>query len=392
MKVHLIPSNDLDGDLYTRVLCLLQAVPGVNKFMSSASGNILLPEDIREQQEIPDKQSFEKKSFDYPSMQRTASMRPGRTWSFPHIRWSVGWRDIFHEVQAYRERYQIPTDQFAILLTPTANKKNWFALLDESKPFNGFIHTDEWEHYISCDPAIPVAFEVVALILQKHIFQKYSDIERLTHERAIGCISDLCIKKSDIILKMRTADICPTCMTSVQAHLSLPEIHHALAILESLRVKMLYAQNFKQNSPPSRLTIGRGGRIFLKDYENIEIRMPSMEKALYILFLRYPEGLFLSELKNYHTELVDIYVKISFRGVLDDMKERINKLINNEDDNKSKEKSEGYDQISVKLSRIKKAFTDAIGSSLADQYIIQGANAEKKLIKLDREMVQNVLL
>jgi hypothetical protein len=120
--------------------------------------------------------------------------------------------------------------------------------------------------------------------------------------------------------------------------------------------------------------------------------MPTMEKALYILFLRYPEGLFLSELKNYHTELVDIYVKISFRGVLDDMKERINKLINNEDDNKSKEKSEGYDQISVKLSRIKKAFTDAIGSSLADQYIIQGANAEKKLIKLDREMVQNVLL
>jgi hypothetical protein len=237
-----------------------------------------------------------------------------------------------------------------------------------------------------------VAFEVVALILQKHIFQKYSDIERLTHERAIGCISDLCIKKSDIILKMRTADICPTCMTSVQAHLSLPEIHHALAILESLRVKMLYAQNFKQNSPPSRLTIGRGGRIFLKDYENIEIRMPSMEKALYILFLRYPEGLFLSELKNYHTELVDIYVKISFRGVLHDMKERINKLINNEDDNKSKEKSEGYDQISVKLSRIKKAFTDAIGSSLADQYIIQGANAEKKLIKLDREMVQNILI
>jgi len=68
MKVHLIPSNDLDGDLYTRVFCLLQAVPGVNKFISSGSGNILLPDDIREQQEIPDKQSFEKKSFDYPSM------------------------------------------------------------------------------------------------------------------------------------------------------------------------------------------------------------------------------------------------------------------------------------------------------------------------------------
>ncbi len=376
MKVHLIPSNDLDGDLYTRVFCLLQAVPGVNKFISSGSGNILLPDDIREQQEIPDKQSFEKKSFDYPSMQRTASMRPGRTWSFPHIRWSVGWRDIFHEVQAYRERYQIPTDQFAILLTPTANKKNWFALLDENKPFNGFIHTDEWEHYISCDPAIPVAFEVVALILQKHIFQKYSDIERLTHERAIGCISDLCIKKSDIILKMRTADICPTCMTSVQAHLSLPEIHHALAILESLRVKMLYAQNFKQNSPPSKLMIGKGGRIFLTDYENIEIRMPSMEKALYILFLRHPEGLYLSSLEHYRKELIDIYCQISTRGMREDMNQRITDLLN-----------ALRDQLSVKLSRIKKAFTDAIGASLADWYIIQGPNSERKSIKLNPSLV-----
>jgi hypothetical protein len=45
------------------------------------------------------------------------------------------------------------------------------------------------------------------------------------------------------------------------------------------------------------------------------------------------------------------------------------------------------DQISVKISRIRKAFTDAIGASLADHYIIQGPNAEKKLIKLDRNLV-----
>jgi hypothetical protein len=377
MKVNLIPTNDLDGDLYTRVLGLLQAVPGVNKFISSGLDTIFIPEEMREEEEIPDKETFEKKIFEYPEVIR--SRRATRIWTFPHIRKAARWRDIFQEIQDFRENYSIPEDQFAILLTPTANKKNWFALLDENSPYNGFIHTDEWEHYISCDPAIPIAFEVVALTLQKHIFQKYSDIERLTHERAIGCISDLCIKKSDIILKMRTADICPKCMTIVQEHLSLPEIHHALAILESLRVKMLFAQNFKQNSPPSRLTIGKGGRIFLTDYENIEIRMPSMEKALYILFLRHPDGLHISSLSDYRNELTDIYSQISTRGMAEDMARRITEMTNILND-----------QISVKLSRIKKAFTDAIGLSLADQYIIQGANAEKKGIKLDRSLVAGI--
>jgi hypothetical protein len=299
-----------------------------------------------------------------------------RTWTFPHIRRAVRWTDLFSEIQEYREESAIPDGQFVILLTPTANKKNWFALLDEKRPYNGFIHTDEWEHYMSCDTAIPIAFEVVALTLQKHIFTKYADVERLTHERAIGCVSDLCMKKTDIILKMRTADICPDCMSRVQSQLSMPEIHHALSVLESLRIKMLYSQNFRQNSPPSQLKIGRGGRLFLTDYENIEIRMPSMEKALYILFLKHPEGIYLSSLSDHREELREIYRGISTRGLLEDMNRRIDEMTN-----------VLRDQISVKISRIRKSFTDAIGASLADHYIIQGPNAEKKLIKLDRNLL-----
>jgi len=191
-------------------------------------------------------------------------------------------------------------------------------------------------------------------------------------------VSDLCMKKSDIILKMRTADICSACMERVQKNLSMPEIHHALSILESLRVKMLFAQNFRQNSPPSNLVIRRGGRMYLPDYGNIEIRMPTMEKALYILFLRYPEGLYLSSLSDHRGELLDIYSLISTRGnrgVLEDRIKVVTNILK--------------DQMSIKISRIKKAFTDSIGSNLADYYIIQGENAEKKGIKLARHLVEN---
>ena len=382
MKIHLVPDNSLDHDLYVRVLSLLQAVPGVNKFHASGGGEILIPDDMREQQEVETKEKFEKQQFNYP----TYSERPvysksmeRRTWSFPHLRLAARWRDFFSQIRLFREVKAIPEKEFLILLTPIANQKNWFATLDDSNPYNGFVHTDEWEHFIDCDAALPIAFEVMALALQKNIFKDFEEVRVLTHERPIGCVSDLCMKKSDIILKMRTADICPACMERVQKNLSMPEIHHALSILESLRVKMLFAQNFRQNSPPSKLVIKRGGRIYLPDYGNIEIRMPAMEKALYLLFLRYPEGLYLSTItEEYLDELSEIYILVSTRGLREDMRKRIRDM------NQAL-------RISVQISRIKRAFTDAIGANLAEHYIIQGENAEKKGIKISRELVENHL-
>jgi hypothetical protein len=383
MKIHLIPDEALDEELYTRVLSLLQAVPGVNKFYATGEGRLMLPDDMREEQEIPDRDAFEKQEVYYHSQMSEMKSTPPerRVWSFPHKRKAVRWRDLFRSVQEFRETEQIPDQQFAILLTPTANLKNWFASLDEQQPFNGFIHTDEWEHFIPCDPAFPIAFEVVALSLQKSIFETYSQIRERTHEKAIGCVSDLCMKKSDIILKLRTADVCAHCMSRLEQSLSLPEIHHALSVMESLRMKMLFAQNFRQSSPPSKLLIRRNGRMYLTDYGNLEIKMPALEKALYLLFLRHPEGIYLSTLNEYRQELYDLYARISNRGDMEDMRKRIDEMTNIL-----------RDQPSVKISRIKKAFTDALGNALAEHYIIQGENAERKSIKLDRKLVENQLL
>lgn len=383
MKIHLIPDETLDANLYTRVLGLLQAIPGVNKFYPTERGKLMLPEDMIEDQEIPDKDFFEKQRVTYHLLEKESLMEfhSRRTWSFPHVRKAVRWRDLFHMVQEFREEQRVPDGQFAILLTPTANQKNWFALLDADRPFNGFIHTDEWEHFIACDPAFPIAFEVVVLSLQHHLMKFYQETPELRHERSIGCVSDLCMKKSDIILKMRTADICADCMQPLKNGLSLPEIHHALAIMESLRMKMLFAQNFRQTSEPSRMVIKRGGRIYLPDYGNLEIKFATMEKALYFLFLRHPEGIFISSLNEHRQELYDIYTGISRRGMMEDMRQRIDDMTNIL-----------REQASVKISRIKKAFTDAIGHSLADHYIIQGDNAERKMIRIDRRLVEGAIV
>ena len=381
MKIHLIPSHDLEYELYARVLSLLQAVPGINTFHSSGSGRISIPDDMIWEDEVTDREAFEKSDLFFQRHDLTGEQEGqmrNREIRFPHIRGRVSWDELFRQVRECREHYRIPAGEFAILLTPTANEKNWFAMLDEEQPYNGFIHTDEWEHYVSCDPAIPVAFEVIALAFRKHVFSSYSDFRQNAHERPVGCLNDLCMNKNDIILKMRTADVCLECMQKVRGRLSEPEIHHAIFILESLRIRMLYAQNFRQKSPPSRLSIRTNGRIYLTDYANAEIRMPSMEKAIYLLFLNYPKGIYLGRLDRHAEELRQLYRRFSTRGEAEDMDRRIDDLL-----------SLPSDQLSVKVSRIKRAFTDTIGASLADHYIIQGENSGRKRIKLDRRLVDH---
>jgi hypothetical protein len=151
----------------------------------------------------------------------------------------------------------------------------------------------------------------------------------------------------------------------------MPEIMHALKIMDSLRVKMLYAQNFKQHVELSDVYIDpRNTKICLPGDSNSEIKLRPLEKALYFLFSRYSEGLYLSDLKNYKRELEEIYKDISHTGLIEDMNKRIEDLVDVTNRNSASEK----------ISRIKRAFEEAIGPDLAKHYYIQGGNGEKKRV------------
>ena len=52
-------------------------------------------------------------------------------------------------------------------------------------------------------------------------------------------------------------------------------------------------------------------KIYLPDYKNVEIKMTTLPKALYILFLRHPEGIILKQLSDFEPELMKIYQIIS---------------------------------------------------------------------------------
>lgn len=370
MKVHLLKSAEVDTTLFTKVVDFLQSIPGAIQFYYDLNWVVNFEEDEYFFKRFETKEDFENQIL----MSDHVKICESRI--FPMERETTKWENLFKKCETYRKKNKIANDEFVLLLTDKPNKQNWFAALDEKMPYNGFIHTDDWDYYIKSSPAFPIAYEVIALVLQKHMFEGLYDLRTKVHETPIGCINDLCLHKKDIILKLRTGDVCEDCLERAEGKISMPELHHALHIMSSLREKMLFAQNLKKFSPLSKLLIDHKHKFFLPDFGNIEIKLRPLEKALYLLFLRYPEGIYHSSLSDHRIELYEIYSSISTMGDLTEMRVRIDDMVN-----------ALSDSASQKMSRIKRVFEESIGEELAKHYYIKGESGQQKKIDLNRELV-----
>ena len=126
----------------------------------------------------------------------------------------------------------------------------------------------------------------------------------------------------------------------------------------------------------SRITITKEGAVLLTDYDNREVKMEPMTKAVYLLYLRHPEGIAFKQLPDFRKEMADLYVKIKPFGlndrVLKSIEDVTNPLLNS---------------INEKCSRIKAAFLSEVDASLADHYYIIGKGGEEKKITLPRNLV-----
>ncbi len=386
MKVHLIKDSEVGKDVFSEVVDLLQSIDGPIEFFYDTKNTIDFTED-----DVVESLALQQKSFEKsippeeriyanirPSRSIEFEFRPFRNFTFPLFRKTTKWSTIFNKCKDYRTRNSIPNNEFVILLTEVSNTNNWFASLDEKMPFNGFIHTADWNHFIKCQDSFPIAYEVIALVLQKHMFNDYNEARTSVHVESVGCVNDLCLEKKNIIIKLRTADICQGCMDKLKGKLSIAEIQHALNIMESLRVKMLFSQNINQNITLSKLLIDDNNRVFLPDFGNIEIKLRPLEKAIYILYLKHPEGIGLSFLCDHKEELYNIYANLSSIGDLQEMKARIDDIVN-----------VTKNSAVEKISKIKTAFVKAIGEKLAKHYYIHGGNGELKKIDLDRNLVNH---
>lgn len=126
----------------------------------------------------------------------------------------------------------------------------------------------------------------------------------------------------------------------------------------------------------SRLVITKDWRILLPDYNNMEIKMEPLVKAVYLLFLNHPEGILFKHLPDYREELTGIYVKLKPLGLTDraiqSIEDVTNPLLNS---------------INEKCARIRGAFVGQFDDHLARHYYIDGKRGEAKKISLPRDLV-----
>lgn len=126
----------------------------------------------------------------------------------------------------------------------------------------------------------------------------------------------------------------------------------------------------------STLRITRSGRMFLPEYDNVEVKMPNISKALYFLYLRHPEGLRFKDIPDHKPELLQLYQGITGRDDPDEIGRSIDLLAD-----------PFGNALNVNASRIKTAFRNVVSDRIARFYYLSGSAGEEKKVPLDRDLV-----
>jgi len=127
--------------------------------------------------------------------------------------------------------------------------------------------------------------------------------------------------------------------------------------------------------PLLKLTVSRDYRLYLGE-QRVEVRMEPLLKALYLLFLRHPEGIIFKDLPDYRQELAKIYSDVRPWGLTDRALQSIEDVTN-----------PMLNSINEKCARVKKVFVGILGSEMAKHYYIKGTRGEPKSIALPRGLV-----
>lgn len=164
----------------------------------------------------------------------------------------------------------------------------------------------------------------------------------------------------------------------METRLLIKEIEERVAQLAQKGIsERILEQIVSKPAVVSRMHITRDYRIILTDYNDMEIVMTPLVKAVYFLFLRHPEGIGFKHLIDYRTELQKIYEDLKGEP-LDDKK--MQSIIDATDPTKN--------SINEKCARIREAFVTRFDERLAENYIIQGDRGEPKRIPLHREFIE----
>lgn len=127
---------------------------------------------------------------------------------------------------------------------------------------------------------------------------------------------------------------------------------------------------------PSPILIDKNYKITFTDFNNRELELSPVNKAVFLLFLNHPEGIYFKELPDYKNELLELYQAVTVHDDMEKVRATVERLTNPMDNS-----------INEKCARIKNTLMLMFREEIASWYFIDGNRGEKKGIKLPRNLV-----
>jgi hypothetical protein len=389
-RVHLLKSEEVDKAAYHEILQQLQLFSGPLEFVSTIDEPVF--DDDESTSFETDQKDIRDTSLNLPSemlsQHRVISLNKemfserAEYMEAPPRLTRLKWEDIFDQCNLFREFNDISDLEFVILLTDKGNEFNWFAAPDPKGGRNGFVQTSGLGFYLPGFSRASIVYLITTHLLRHYMFSDIREMSEGVHQTSVGCMNDFCGNKSELILKIRTADLCTDCVKRLEDKKVDPLLaNQVFEIMETMRSEILFRDRYSLLKKPSRMNIaGPNFTIRFPDLANIELKLDKIEKTIYLFFLGKPKGVKLNMLDEHREELTELYLKVSPTSDRTTATKRINERTDNAHTQK----------ISETISKIRKKINDLLGDEMGEHYIIAGANGEVKKIGVDRNLISHL--
>ena len=384
MRVHLLYSEEISQDRYQSVLDLLNSTRGPMVFQSYPEapisyGNGQWPRrslDIPKGRiEFPD-MPVEGTYMSYSSRYDPSEPRPDDYHARPEAE-SLSWDKLFGVCRDFRRSHDLGTDEFVMLLTDLGNENNWFAAPDLNGERNIFVQTSGWGLFADGDWRFPVVYMIVTNVLRQLMVDNLRELKQIIHMESIGCMNDFTRHKREVNLKLRTGDICKDCAEIlIKRQIDKNLVVQVLDSMELVRKHVLFRSRFAFTGQPSRMGISQNGaKIEFPDLPGTELNLAPKERALYLFFLKHPEGVVLVNLRDYKGEILELYLGVNRRDP-QAAAATVKRLVDARDDS-----------MLETISRIRAKVNHALGPVMGEFYNISGIRMEEYKIGIDRALV-----
>lgn len=292
------------------------------------------------------------------------------------------WDEFFKISNHFRSAKKVNENDYVFLLTEYQNQEDYFGWTDETLG-NYFIQTSDWNRYFDSEvnKHFPISYEVVAWILRSLMYDTQEEIIKNAHVRARGCVMDFCDEKEDIILKMRTGDVCQFCLNRIKERGVNPSfLGNVFNTMENIRKGLMYRERNELLGmiSPIRINLGEESPKFvLTEMNNIKFDFDDGQTAIYLTIIELG-GMKTKGLIDYENQILHNYLRIKNEPEFENelvnvVREWINQL--------------NPSLFTQKVSKINKKIKSLLGETLAKPYLITNEKGTYK-IKLPMNNVQ----